>query len=584
MKSTHELLWPVRMLVFFSFFITLVFAPVQPAFATTLTVNSLADTNDGTCNTTNCTLREAINRANSLAGADTITFSVSGTITLGSFLPGLLSTGGALTIDGAGQNVDISGNNTYRVFHIASGATVTLKNLELKNGYAGGDSHGAAIYNDGTLTIQNCNLNTNRAYNKGGGIYNTHSLTITDTNFGSNTTDVGSGGGIFNTTNATVDLIGGDFYSNFAGFGGGAIYSEGDLKVKGTGFYFNQATGNDGGAIYNTGEADIDGSTFSLNEADLYGGAFSNEDGGIFDIKNSIFWLNLALEGGAVYVESTIYPPPSYIQQSKLSNNSANNGAGVYVVDGVVHVHNSVFSYNEATQDGGGVYNQFGSVFIDFSTFDSNEAGGDGGGIYNGGDTGIKTSLFTSNSATDEGGAIYSSEVTETQDIQNNTFYNNHAAKGGGIYLRYYAFIINCTFSANYASTADGGGALNADSFTTLRNSIVANSPSGGNCSSSYFANGGNNIDSGTTCHFDSNKGSLSDTNPLLLALKDNGGVTKTMALPSNSPAVDHVIYNAPNQCPEVDQRDYPRPFGTYCDIGAFERYYRLFLPLTMKN
>ena len=62
--------------------------------ADSLTVNSLADTVaiDG-----NCTLREAIQNANNDAatnadcaagsGADTITFSVSGTITLGSILP-----------------------------------------------------------------------------------------------------------------------------------------------------------------------------------------------------------------------------------------------------------------------------------------------------------------------------------------------------------------------------------------------------------------------------------------------------------------------------------------------------------------
>ncbi len=56
-----------------------------PAFI----VNASADTNDGFCDVLgqgignhDCTLREAINAANALAGANTITFSVSGTITL----------------------------------------------------------------------------------------------------------------------------------------------------------------------------------------------------------------------------------------------------------------------------------------------------------------------------------------------------------------------------------------------------------------------------------------------------------------------------------------------------------------------
>ena len=43
--------------------------PNAHAVATTLTVNSLADTDDGNCDSSpNCTLREAINAANSNAG------------------------------------------------------------------------------------------------------------------------------------------------------------------------------------------------------------------------------------------------------------------------------------------------------------------------------------------------------------------------------------------------------------------------------------------------------------------------------------------------------------------------------------
>jgi trimeric autotransporter adhesin len=52
----------------------------SPAWATTFTVNSTADTGDttpdGTCNT--CTLREAIQEANFVSGADTINFAIPG--------------------------------------------------------------------------------------------------------------------------------------------------------------------------------------------------------------------------------------------------------------------------------------------------------------------------------------------------------------------------------------------------------------------------------------------------------------------------------------------------------------------------
>jgi hypothetical protein len=58
-------------------------------------------------------------------------------------------------------------------------------------------------------------------------------------------------------------------------------------------------------------------------------------------------------------------------------------------------------------------------------------------------------------------------------------------------------------------------------------------------------------------------------------ALQNNGGPTKTHALPSGSDAID-----AGNTAGCVDgdgapitkdQRGVPRPFGSYCDVGAFE-------------
>ena len=58
-----------------------------------LVVNVLADTNDGVCDllgqgsgNKDCTLREAINAANGASGPNLITFSLSGTITVGSEL------------------------------------------------------------------------------------------------------------------------------------------------------------------------------------------------------------------------------------------------------------------------------------------------------------------------------------------------------------------------------------------------------------------------------------------------------------------------------------------------------------------
>ena len=64
----------------------------------------------------------------------------------------------------------------------------------------------------------------------------------------------------------------------------------------------------------------------------------------------------------------------------------------------------------------------------------------------------------------------------------------------------------------------------------------------------------------------------LSNTNPLLdpAGLKDNGGLTQTIALQPDSPAVDLVGQSA---CPPptTDQRGVGRPQEEACDSGAFE-------------
>ena len=72
--------------------------------AASLTVNSANDADDGSCNTTHCSLREAMNAANSQAGFQAITFAIPGsgqqTINVDAPLPPITE---ALTIDGTSQ-------------------------------------------------------------------------------------------------------------------------------------------------------------------------------------------------------------------------------------------------------------------------------------------------------------------------------------------------------------------------------------------------------------------------------------------------------------------------------------------------
>lgn len=115
---------------------------VSPAGAVTYTVTHLAD--PGTAGDSQCSLREAIESANGAgngdcgpdsAGDDTIVFGLSGTITLGSTLPAIVSGQGSLTIDGGGA-ITISGGNSHRVLQVNSGADLTLRDLTVADGNA----------------------------------------------------------------------------------------------------------------------------------------------------------------------------------------------------------------------------------------------------------------------------------------------------------------------------------------------------------------------------------------------------------------------------------------------------------------
>jgi CSLREA domain-containing protein len=245
--------------------------------AATITVTTLADP-AGLSGT--CSLRQAITNANGKnqsgstncsggTGTDTIEFSVTGKITLGSALPAIANTSpGSLTIDGSGQAITLDGANTYTIFAVNSGATLSLQFLTLSDG-AVSLGFGGAIFSVGTLNVTNSTFSDNEALDGfGGAIFSEGPLNITNSTFSDNQADFG---GAIENDDGTLNVTNSTFSDNQADFGGAIDNDAGTLNVTNCTFSGNQ--GVFGGAIENDATANIKGAILADSTPDNCGGS-----------------------------------------------------------------------------------------------------------------------------------------------------------------------------------------------------------------------------------------------------------------------------------------------------------------------
>jgi CSLREA domain-containing protein len=307
--------------------LALFFSAVSPTTHATgarvvFTVNTLDDSDDGSCDNRqgggignrNCTLREAINAANANAPvANTIKFSRSGTITLGATLPTITDD---LTINGSGQAIIVSGNDTVRVLVVQNSKSLTLKNLTIAHGKCA-SCDGGGIYNDGgTVNVFNSTFSDNAALGAGGGA------------------------GIF-SNGGTVNVTKSIFSGNTATYDGGGIYPYGaTLNVTQSTFSGN-TVGRSGGGIHAYGTLNVIASTFSGNLSDSGGGIYNAY--GVVNVANSTFSNNGGVGGGLAGIPG---------------------GGGILNYSGVFYVSSSTFSGNYGEADTGTIRNELGTLTI----------------------------------------------------------------------------------------------------------------------------------------------------------------------------------------------------------------------------
>jgi CSLREA domain-containing protein len=388
----------------------------RPAQAAMITVNTLADTVNVSGQ---CSLRDAIQHANTDSkfyansacpagsGHDTITFSVSGTITLGS----ALNANTPITIQGP---IILSGDEATRLFNVGNSGNLTLLNLTVRDGRSA--TAGAIDANNGTLNLAGVSFVNNAATgNDGGAIRAGRSLSILGSNFSGNQAGE-RGGAILFTGGASHTLLisATNFSGNLAGQRGGAIAapSTSTILIYDSVFSGNIAEGSQnshgGGAIYidngyNDNEVVIERVAFSGNLAFFgSGGAIHLNDDVPTRISDSSFNANAS--GGTSYSGrgGAIFSQNGQMDMRRLTFNgnlTANDGQGGAIhqagTGAVTAVTNSSFFANVAPAgQGGALYTAAGQMQMRNVTLDGNEAGA-GSGLHNSGTVQVWNSILS---------------------------------------------------------------------------------------------------------------------------------------------------------------------------------------------
>lgn len=277
------------------------------ALAATFQVTNTDDSGSGS-------LRAAIASANSAGGADTITFSVSGTHQVGAEL----EITDEVTITGNGTV--LNGGGAGRVFALTANDTATITGLRITNGQAssacsGNDNGGSAIAtaSGSTLTLNQVLIDGNTVSGTAGcggavrtqsGTLNVNDSTIRDNTAAASTDDVDGGGiavygGTLNLQRSTVSGNSVDAGENGAG---GGIYLSGTASITNSTISGNQVGSAGGGAIrMDTGSLTVLSSTITGNDATggsgVWGGGGLLITGGTVTIRNSIVSGNVERPG-----------------------------------------------------------------------------------------------------------------------------------------------------------------------------------------------------------------------------------------------------------------------------------------------
>jgi predicted outer membrane repeat protein len=346
------------------------------AGAKTFEVTKRGDPAPGACTRNDCSLREAVLKANARPGADSIVLpdrrsyrlTITGTGEDGALDGDLDVSNDPLTISHPGRGrATIAGDGTLeRLFQ--GFAPIALRKLVLTGGFATGDS-GGAVQSMSNLRITKSLLRGNHSDGVGGAVdmADEGKLRVLRSTFRDNQSD--STAGAIRDGEGAISIVRSKFIGNEAVSDGGAIrFSMAAARIVRSSFTGNRTTGPDGA-----------------------GGAIQSDLEGAQVIKKSTFAGNAATgDGGGINAQGDA---PLRISSSTFSNNHTDGDGGGAIFGGTVTVTNSTFSGNVADSAGGGIAASTTPVSLNAVTVVRNVADADdnqgiaaiGGGLF--GDT-----------------------------------------------------------------------------------------------------------------------------------------------------------------------------------------------------
>lgn len=296
----------------------LLLALAPPALANPYTPNKLGDHVPNGCTHSDCTLREAITKANNHAGADTIVLRGGKIYNLG--LPGdedLNATGDldilhSLTIKSSSKKLaTVDANGIDRVFHTGpSGvANVIFKRLRIRHGSVPSSFQGGGVLVAlGKVRIVQTRISGNSA-STGAGVEAQDTTTIIKSTISGNRGIGDALGAGLDVSGATARVVGSTIAGNTLARDGGGVEARGGASVSiMNSTIANNRANQDGGGI-NTGGGTVvtlSSVTVARNRADAdnssggTGGGLTNTGGSSeINVKNSIVALNTVGTSGA---------------------------------------------------------------------------------------------------------------------------------------------------------------------------------------------------------------------------------------------------------------------------------------------